>query len=110
ISLQSLRLRVGENRITSMTRKDDMAYVGLGVDGSGAVCGVAKVSLTAMREVDVVEVDNCTADLVSATISADGSYAYFGNAASPAHVYSVRLFPRTSCPFNCSGNGICVEV
>eukprot|EP00301_Raphidiophrys_heterophryoidea_P017929 c2927_g1_i1.p1 GENE.c2927_g1_i1~~c2927_g1_i1.p1 ORF type:complete len:1281 (+),score=293.26 c2927_g1_i1:56-3898(+) len=107
--LQSFRFRAGEDKISCVTHKDDFAYFGLAVDGTGNTCYAIKVSLVDFSEVDTVDIKNCSANLISATMSADGDYAYFGNGASPAHIYAVRLFYRPSCPGNCSRHGVCVE-
>jgi len=107
--VQSFRLRAGQDKITTATSKDDVAVFGLGVDGSQFTCYAVKVSLSEFSEVDIVDLKNCTADLISATMSGDGEYVYLGNAASPAHVYAVRVSALNTCPEDCNHHGTCVK-
>jgi len=50
-------------------------------------------------------IENCQADLTTAAIQ--GTNLYFGNAASPAHVY--HLVASQSCPEDCNSHGTCVQ-
>jgi hypothetical protein len=104
---KTMRLKSGENAITTVTRRGDIAYLGLASSNGG--CQVVKLSISTMSETDSEVLPDCKSDLLTSSISPDGAKAYFGNGASPAHVYSLRLLARNSCPSNCNGNGVCVD-
>jgi len=107
--LKTFRLSPPHNHITTATRFGDLGYFGLASDTTDNTCSIVVLSLSAMRQMDLLSLTNCSSDLISSSVSADGLFAYFGNGASPAHVYTVRLFARENCPRNCSGRGSCVQ-
>lgn len=92
---------------SSVTSYGEYAY--FGHKSNGASCWVSKFLVSSFVEIDTVEVVECADDLVSASISADGLNAYFGNSGAPAHIYKLRLFARDDCPDNCNGRGTCVS-
>eukprot|EP00299_Pterocystis_sp_00344_P019726 c9758_g1_i1.p1 GENE.c9758_g1_i1~~c9758_g1_i1.p1 ORF type:complete len:1216 (+),score=295.48 c9758_g1_i1:19-3666(+) len=102
----TLRLGEHENKITTVVYKNDLAFFGLGSDGEH--CFVAKVKVSTLTEIDSLRLQDCHADFTSSSIAALGDFAYFGNGASPAHVFGVRL-TSASCASNCHDRGTCID-
>eukprot|EP00298_Acanthocystis_sp_HF-20_P013188 c20248_g1_i1.p1 GENE.c20248_g1_i1~~c20248_g1_i1.p1 ORF type:complete len:1293 (+),score=607.66 c20248_g1_i1:36-3914(+) len=109
LHIDSMRLDSGEDHITSVAFQNGVAYFGLARSKKTGSCSIVTVMPSALKKLDSLEIPSCSGDLISAFVSTDQKYAYFGSGSSPAHIYSIRLYVRSSCPQNCSKRGVCVE-
>lgn len=115
-TVRTLRLHAGEDRINTGVIGGKFAYFGLGTattvqsdNTPSPQCFVAKVDLDDFTEADMVVLEPCVGDLVSAAVNAELDLGMFGSSSKPAQVFAVALRSYPPCPDDCSGHGRCVK-